>query len=127
MKIIRERERKINTEYELSFYWKDTPSAGFGFPCDKDGNLFPMKKYALENYKKCISGEYDVISEGIKKRSWSYMECAIGLCVCGNEVYLDSFTNTCEKCERDYNISGQQLSSRECWGEETGEHWTECY
>lgn len=41
-------------------------------------------------------------------------------CDCGEEIYCDSFTNTCE-CGADYNWSGQRLASREQWGEETGE------
>jgi len=41
-------------------------------------------------------------------------------CDCGEEVYCDGFTNTCE-CAADYNSSGQRLAPREQWGEETGE------
>jgi hypothetical protein len=128
MKIIRQRERKTKTEYNLSFYWKDEPNAGFGFDCDEKGKLLPFdNEYAKENYNNCINGKYDVINEGVKKHTWSYIDCAIGKCICGEEVYLDSFTNTCPGCERDYNIQGQLLATRSQWGEETGEHWTECY
>lgn len=45
----------------------------------------------------------------------------IGRCHCGAEVELMYFTNTCEKCGRDYNTAGQELAPREQWGEETGE------
>jgi len=127
MKIIKERERKIHTEFELSFVWKDTPSAGFGFPCNEKGNLLPLKPEAIENYNNCINGKYDVIAEGIKKRSWSYTNPAIGKCLCGEDVVLSNFTNTCDKCDSDYNMQGDLLASRSQWGEETGEHWTECY
>ena len=48
------------------------------------------------------------------------VERSIGLCQCGQEVELFSFTNTC-KCGRDYNMSGQRLAPRSQWGEETGE------
>lgn len=48
------------------------------------------------------------------------------ICVCGREVYLREFTNTCE-CDRDYNLNGNLLAPRSQWGEETGEHWTDCY
>lgn len=47
-------------------------------------------------------------------------------CDCGKEVYCTSFTNTCE-CGADYNFNGDRLAPREQWGEETGEHWTDCY
>jgi hypothetical protein len=40
---------------------------------------------------------------------------------CGEELYCDGFTNTCEKCGADYNWAGQQLAPRSQWGEETGE------
>lgn len=46
---------------------------------------------------------------------------------CGVELVCDSFTNTCDHCGADYNFAGQQLAPRSQWGEETGEHWTECY
>jgi hypothetical protein len=42
-------------------------------------------------------------------------------CDCGEEVYCDGFTNTCECCGADYNSAGQQLAPRCFWGEETGE------
>jgi hypothetical protein len=48
-----------------------------------------------------------------------------GVC-CGNEMYLQDFTNTCDVCERDYNMSGQLLAPRSQWGEETGEAWYDC-
>ena len=45
---------------------------------------------------------------------------------CKMWLRLGKFTNTCSKCGADYNGSGQLLASRPQWGEETGEHWTEC-
>ena len=48
-------------------------------------------------------------------------------CNCGEEIECINFTNTCDECESDYNSSGQLLASRSQWGEETGEHWSECY
>ena len=46
---------------------------------------------------------------------------------CDEWLSLGSFTNTCPHCDADYNGSGQLLTSRQFWGEETGEHWSECY
>lgn len=46
---------------------------------------------------------------------------------CDQWLSLGSFTNTCEHCNADYNSGGQLLADRRFWGEETGEHWTECY
>jgi hypothetical protein len=47
---------------------------------------------------------------------------AVGKCDCGQHVELTGFTNTCTRCQADYNGSGQRLAPREQWGEETGEH-----
>lgn len=45
-------------------------------------------------------------------------------CECGNEVELVEFwVNKCDECGREYNGFGQLLSSREQWGEETGERF----
>ncbi len=43
-------------------------------------------------------------------------------CHCGAQVVCARFTNTCDGCGADYNMSGQLLASREQWGIETGEH-----
>ena len=51
----------------------------------------------------------------------SYVEPAVMRCKCGHELNLESFTNTCEKCDRDYNDMGHLLAPRSQWGEETGE------
>ena len=43
-------------------------------------------------------------------------------CQCGKQVeLLSGWANECEKCEREYNGSGQLLAPRSQWGEETGE------
>ena len=47
-------------------------------------------------------------------------------CDCGDWVLCEYNTNTCDRCGVDYNMSGQRLAPRSQWGEETGEHWTEC-
>lgn len=46
-------------------------------------------------------------------------------CSCGREVWCTEFTNTCN-CGADYNMSGQLLAPRSQWGEETGEHPSDC-
>ena len=50
-------------------------------------------------------------------------------CDCGapEPITCDDFTNTCEHCGADYNSNGDRLAPRSQWGEETGEHWSECY
>lgn len=123
MKIIRHRQIIENVRYTRDFVYRNDAGAGFAFDCDEEGNLSPdTHESALENYRKCLSGEHDVIDWGVRKSEWSYTEPAVGLCVCGEEVELGGFTNTCEKCGRDYNWAGQELAPRHFWGEETGEH-----
>ena len=57
---------------------------------------------------------------------WGYrpVKRKLGRCVCGHEVQLLKFTNTCV-CGRDYSMSGSLLASRSQWGEETGESVSE--
>ncbi len=124
MKIIKQREFVEVKSYRLCFQWKDgSKHHGFSFPSDKDGNVnfSEMCEAGIENYNKCISGEHDVIPMDVECFEHEYTEPAIGECVCGEEVQLDGFTNTCDKCGRDYNSSGQELANREQWGCETGE------
>lgn len=132
MKIIRERERVVSYTYSREYDWRDCPGAGFSFDSDKYGNIdieeLKKRPEAYENYQKCINGGHDVKLVGIRRYINRYTEPAVGICNnCGSEVELSCFTNTCEKCDTDYNMSGQELAPREQWGEETGEHWSECY
>ena len=66
--------------------------------------------------------EEDVPSRygGTYPRRTKYVRC------CGAWLACTAFTNTCAACGTDYNTAGQRLAPREQWGEETGEHWTEC-
>lgn len=57
----------------------------------------------------------------VYKRGWTEVRC------CGEWLQCTRFTNTCDNCGADYNMSGQCLAPREQWGEETGEHWSDCY
>lgn len=56
----------------------------------------------------------------------THREPARGTC-CGFNIELSAFTNTCHECGAEYNSGGQLLASRDFWGEETGEHWMDCY
>ena len=49
----------------------------------------------------------------------------IGTC-CRTSFELRNFTNTCPDCGTDFNSAGQRLAPRAQWGEETGEHPSEC-
>ena len=123
MKIIKQREYHVEKTYYRRFSWKNRPNAGFFFPCDVSGNVGQsIDPAAKDNYNKCLNGTYDVIDEGIETHTNKWSDPAVGICnVCGEEVELFGFTNTCDKCYTDYNMSGQQLADRSQWGEETGE------
>ena len=118
MKIIQPREYRVIVTCTLMF-------ENYCFDCDENGVVDKSKlpPLALENYRKCIaSGE----KGRFERYERGYSEPAIGKCSCGQEVTLANFTNTCS-CGADYNSSGQLLACRSQWGEETGEHWTDCY
>jgi len=77
----------------------------------------------LQNYLKVLdSGDYRL---EYYENEFDYRIPAQILC-CEKWMSLGNFTNTCTYCGADYNGSGQLLASRHCWGEETGEHWSEC-
>ena len=127
MKLIKERTTETKTYYTRGFTWKEDEQSGFSFDCTKEGKMLNDNKSALDNYNKCIAGEYEVNDLGIVENKESYRSPAIGICdKCNSKVELINNTNTCDKCETDYNMFGQQLAPRNQWGYETGEHWTEC-
>ena len=77
----------------------------------------------LQNYLKVLeTGEYKL---EYYENEFSYRVPAEILC-CEEWMRLGKFTNTCTYCGADYNGSGQLLAARHYWGEETGEHWTDC-
>jgi len=56
----------------------------------------------------------------------SYLSVRPVITCCGSDLVCEHFTNTCDHCGADYNFAGQTLAPRSQWGEETGEHWSEC-
>ena len=76
-----------------------------------------------QNYLRVLeSGDYEL---GYYENEFFYRESAQIKC-CDVWLSLGKFTNTCSVCSADYNGSGQRLAPRQFWGEETGEHWSEC-
>jgi len=110
---------------------EDRFTGGFSFDCDKEGNVdvAKLQPCALNSWTQCLSGSVDgetLYDLGIETHTSHRRVAAVGKCECKLHVVLSNFTNTCD-CGRDYNSGGQLLAAREQWGEETGEHWTECY
>lgn len=123
MKIIKESKHVECSERILEV---DDGHGGWGFRVNDGGWAILDNPAKVRSFAKAI----EEVTAGrmrsyFSKREWAYREPAIGLCDCGAEVYLEGFTCPCE-CGRDYNSSGQLLAPREQWGEETGEHWTDC-
>jgi len=125
-KIISKADSGIAVSYSRHFTWRDDPGAGFGFPCDKDGNIdfSTFQQAAIDNYNNCVNGVHDVIDDGVQSYSNRWLSYAVLQCDCGEKLELSGFTNTCD-CGADYNMSGQLLASRAQWGEETGESLSE--
>ena len=126
-KIVRERKRIEEVSYDAVY--KDTKHKGCGwaFPCDKNGHiaLDSLEAPALRNLVTCIVSEENggpIRYDGVRENITKYTEDAVAECDhCGCLVSLHGFTNTCDNCGADYNLSGQLLAGREQWGEETGE------
>lgn len=76
-------------------------------------NVTRTVRTVVENVPSRYGGTYERRTKEIK--------------CCGSWLRCDRFTVTCDSCGTDYNGSGQRLAPREQWGEETGEHWSECY
>jgi hypothetical protein len=131
MKIIKDKEYGTSISYAHEFRMAKSPGQGFSFNSDPSGNVTLNSPAAKRNYEFCLKGENDrgekIINLGIKTRTHDYRLDAVGECACGNEVTLSQFTNTCDKCNTDYNMSGQRLAPREQWGEETGENLSDIY
>jgi glycyl-tRNA synthetase (class II) len=93
--------------------------------------FFNKKTMESENFTAFSQQDMDIINkkyseEKYQGQEWKMNKSGIVKCSCGQEVSCDSFTNTC-RCGADYNFSGTRLAPRSQWGEETGEHWTDCY
>jgi len=63
----------------------------------------------------------------VAKKNFETQTDAIAVCCDNVEFSLSSFTNWCPVCEQPYNLFGQALNrDYRSWGEETGEHWSDC-
>lgn len=109
-------------ERGIAFYWKDQPTAGFHFDCDEDFNPCFTSIPSQINYEHCCDGTYDVTGPFHETQTRRVWVPAQARCDCGATVYLHrSLTNYCDKCDREYNASGQLLADRSQWGDDTGE------
>ena len=121
MKIIKERKTVTKPHYVKKYVYNDTPSAGFMFDCDENGNVFPFKeKAAEENYNECVAGTNGTYFAGVESYTNHYTEPAVGLCRCKEEVELrNEFCGACrcDKCGQWYNLQGSPILPPEQWEE----------
>ena len=113
-----------NLNHFKELYLKEREKMTCNENCFVDGIYDKTKDYGYLNLLKILeSGSYQ-----IKEFDYDYTHrIPATLKCCDVWMELSRFTNTCSKCGTDYNSSGQQLADRSLWGEETGEHWSECY
>ena len=112
-KIIKERERKSKTEYELNFYTKDTNEICLGFPI-VNGEVKPYKE-GMKNYLE--AKENPNLYSVIKERVTRWTEPAVAVCECGKEISLNYDAEECPYCGRLHNLFGQELLPRHMWEE----------
>lgn len=120
-------------EYWHEFDYESQPGCGFCFAVNEAGTpidwitkgpLANVNPYGYRNYLACQTGTVGgkkVIDRGINKHHRTYRHPAEGKCDCGHVLALEAFTNTCERCGRDYNFAGQRLAPRSQWGYDTNE------
>jgi len=122
--IISPRTTKTEVMCRMQYLRPDRES-GFIFDCTEDGTPILTNECQKDSYRQCLTGKDEngipLTFMGVERFENRYVEPAVGRCSCGGEVELSGFTNTCERCSKDYNSSGAELAPREQWGEETGE------
>lgn len=119
--IISERHPVTQFEYSREFDSVNYPGSGYSFPCDAEGNITFACKEAKENFDMAISHPEILTDRGVVKRKISYIEPAKGKCSCGNVIELiDEYLGacSCDKCNKWYNLFGQELLAPEFWEED---------
>jgi hypothetical protein len=97
-------DKEDNVEITVSFNrWliRKDGMGGFGFPCDENGIVDDLKPLEAEDYRRCLSGEYDVVDAGIDRH-----EYRVRLCSCGSLKHYERVddargifvANVCEDC-----------------------------
>jgi hypothetical protein len=123
MRVLKPRTHHHHVEHRLVFERPGSGGSEFSFPCAPDGNVdtASLPAAARDNFHR-VSLAGLAFVRSVLECVHDYTEPAIGECEqCEGEVVLSGFTNTCQLCGADYNMSGHLLAPRERWGEETGE------
>lgn len=118
LKTIKESYQELHTAYEIQF--DIGGGRAYSFPCDKDGNVESLPPEAVENYKKCMSGEINTTQPPyVKDWSWLVTHPRVCECECGLELemYADSDGLVYCNCGKCYNWAGQSIRPRSEWEE----------
>lgn len=117
-------EYKSRTYYELTYFYDD--NGGYAFPCDAEGNVFPLKyPEAAENLEWCRQHpeQFSVAGEVVRHVS-NWKEPDSGDCACGQHIELvNQYCGACQcpKCGKWYNVFGQELLPPDQWEIDPGE------
>ena len=119
--ILKERTPTTGKDYTIDFSYIDDPDAGFSFPATPFGepDFASMTPEDRANYEACLKDDRLTASE-FNVSEWTYIEPAVGICSCGEEVILDCDYAGAVRCEcgRWYNLFGQSLKDPEYWEED---------
>ena len=125
--------RPSHTEHEVYYtmdFMRDRDN-GFTFPCDRNGiiNYDELPFPAKENLEFCLKYP-DAFGyfTGVQKHDQVVRYPAEGDCICGNHVILyDRYYGACpcEKCDRWYNLFGQELLPPDEWEQDPSEEYVE--
>lgn len=88
--------------------------------------FLPLAKRLSVDHIRTMTEKRTINEERPSRYGGTFIRPRVEVKCCGAWLRCDRFTNTCDRCGADYNMSGARLAPREQWGEETGEHWTEC-
>jgi hypothetical protein len=118
LKIIKKRTPEVIKDYYIEFLYKDDPEAGFMFPATSTGDpdFDKMPPAAKANYERCLTDPALKEPEFVEDER-TYMNPAVGLCSCGQEIILDADYQGAVRCDcgKWYNIFGQELKDPEYW------------
>ena len=128
MKDYKRGEYVEETTYCVNFY--SHPDGGYGFPCDKDGNVDtndPNYECWKDNYAWCMEqgpDHFPYAFNEIEERKHRWREPDTGICNCGHRIELhNEYLGACEcpYCGQWWNLFGQELNRPERWSE--GDDW----
>lgn len=118
LKIIKERTPETTIDYYIDFIYKDDLNAGFSFPATSDGEVdfSRMSKEAKANYESCLTDDR-LTGPEFNVEKHTYTNPAVGKCICGREVILDSdyYGAVVCDCGKWYNLFGQELKDPKYW------------